>query len=112
MTLDEKMLIAQDFIGQGYPVYRVLKILSIASSTYYHIPKDTPKRKGIKKSTHTKMINGHFFSNSQVVQEIESLLGEEFVDYGYRKVTHWLRQNKKYIINEKKVYRLMGRMAY
>jgi transposase InsO family protein len=107
MTLDEKMLIAQDFIGQGYPVYRVLKISSIASSTYYHIPKDTPKRKGIKKSTHTKMINGHFVGNSQIVQEIESLLGEEFVDYGYRKVTHWLRQNKKYIINEKKVYRLM-----
>lgn len=42
-----------------------------------------------------------------MIQEIEELLSLEFVDYGYRKVTHWLRQNKNYIINDKKVYRLM-----
>jgi len=29
------------------------------------------------------------------------------VDYGYLKVTHWLRQQKGYRINPKKVYRLM-----
>lgn len=101
------MLIAQDFIDQGYPITKVLKYLSIASSTYYHIPKDNPKRRGIKKSTNTVTLAGNFVNNSQVVTEIENLLGQEFVDYGYRKVTHWLRQNKNYIINEKKVYRLM-----
>jgi len=102
------MLIAQDFIGQGYPAYRVLKILKIASSSYYFIPKNNPKKRGIRKSTHTKRIDGQFVSNSQVAKEIEELLGQEFVDYGYRKVTHWLRQNKNYIINTKKVYRIMS----
>ena len=43
-----------------------------------------------------------------MVKDIEGILAEEFVDYGYLKVTHWLRQEKNYIINPKKVYRLMG----
>lgn len=102
------MLIAQDFIGQGYAVSKVLKVLSIASSSYYYIPKDNPRQRGKKKSTHTRTTDGKYVSNSEVLKDIEKLLGVEFVDYGYRKVTHWLRQNKKYIINEKKVYRLMA----
>jgi len=101
------MAIAQDYIGQGHPANRVLKILKIASSSYYFIPKENPKKRGIPKSTHTRKTDGRIVSNDQVAKEIEDLLGEEFVDYGYRKVTHWLRQNKDYIINEKKVYRIM-----
>jgi len=38
---------------------------------------------------------------------MEVLLSQEFVDYGYRKVTYWLRKTYGYIINEKKVYRLL-----
>jgi len=101
------MMIAQDFIGQGFPAYKILKFLHIASSSYYFIPKENPKPRGMKKSTYTKDTDGKYVSNIQVAQEIEALLGEEFVDYGYRKVTHWLRQHKNYIINEKKVYRIM-----
>ncbi|NND05830.1 MAG: transposase [Saprospiraceae bacterium] len=29
------------------------------------------------------------------------------MDYGYIKVTHWLRKRRGYLINKKKVYRLM-----
>lgn len=101
-------MIAEEFIAQGFPISRVLKIVGIASSSYYYMPKDNPKQKGIRKSTHTRTIDGKWISNSIVVKQIEDLLEEEFVDYGYRKVTHWLRQHKKYIINEKKVYRLMS----
>ncbi len=107
MKKEEKLLIAQDFIESGFAISRVLKILDLSSSSYYYIPKENPKRKGIRKSTHTKIQDGRFVSNSEVVQQIEELLSQEFVDYGYRKVTHWLRQNKNYIINDKKVYRLM-----
>lgn len=102
------MMIAQDFIAQGYPINRVLKVVGIASSSFYYQPRENAKPRGIRKSTHTMTKHGSWVANSIVVQEIEALLEQEFVDYGYRKVTHWLRQNKGYVINEKKVYRLMS----
>lgn len=100
-------MIAQLFIDQGYPVTKVLPILKIPTSSYYHTPVDNPKAKGIKTSTHTLTFDGELVSNAQVLQDIEELLDHEFVDYGYLKVTHWLRQNKGYQINKKKVYSLM-----
>ena len=42
-----------------------------------------------------------------VVEQIKHLLAQPFVDYGYLKTTFFLRDEKKYIINPKKVYRLM-----
>ena len=84
--------------------------MGIARSSYYYKPKVEVSKKGRKKSTHTLLINGGLFvkiPNEQVVVEIEEILGDEFVDYGYLKVTHWLRQEKNYKINPKKVYRLM-----
>lgn len=101
------MMIAIEFVEQGNPVGKVLNMLSIPSSTYNYRCKTNPKSKGKKKSTHTYTTRGARVSNDQVVEEIRTLLGQEFVDYGYRKVTHWLRQNRHYVINEKKVYRLM-----
>jgi len=101
------MMIAIEFIEQGHPIGKVLNMLSIPSSTYNYRCKIHPERKGKKKSTYTYTVDGMCVLNDQVVSEIKELLSQEFVDYGYRKVTHWLRQNKKYVINEKKVYRLM-----
>lgn len=101
------MSIAHDFIDQKYPISKVLKILKIASSSYYYRPKDYPKQRGIHRSTHTVDRDGKYFANELIVEQIETLLSQEFVDYGYRKTTHWLRQNKGYVINEKKVYRIM-----
>ncbi|MFV0388969.1 MAG: transposase [Pyrinomonadaceae bacterium] len=40
--------------------------------------------------------------------DIEKVLPKEFADYGYLKVTHWLRQEKGYLVNPKKIYRLMA----
>ena len=51
--------------------------------------------------------SGHCIPNDVVVDHIKTLLQMEFVDYGYLKVSHWLRQRKDYLINPKKVYRLM-----
>ncbi|MBU1822189.1 MAG: transposase [Bacteroidetes bacterium] len=42
-----------------------------------------------------------------MVEAIKSLLSEEFVDYGYLKTTVYLRDEMNYLINPKKVYRLM-----
>ncbi len=52
-------------------------------------------------------VDGELVSNEKVIKDIEWILEQEFVDYGYLKTTHWLRQKKNYIINQKKVYRLM-----
>lgn len=99
--------VSEHFLAQGYPVSKVLRILDLPSSSYYYIPKANAKPKGRATSTHTKTSNGSLVKNEIVVNQIEKLLSKEFVDYGYRKVTHWLRKHKHYIINEKKVYRLM-----
>ncbi|MEP7266078.1 MAG: transposase [Saprospiraceae bacterium] len=46
-------------------------------------------------------------SDEQAVDDIKELLAHEFMDYGHLKMTYWLRKMKGYIINDKKVYRLM-----
>lgn len=51
--------------------------------------------------------NGVLYSNEYVLDQIERLLGQDFVDYGYGKVAAWLRQ-EGLVINGKKVYRLMA----
>lgn len=108
MTKEAKEMIASNFIKEGYPKKMVLGVLGIPRSSYYYRGiGGGGTRKGIQKSTHTITTDGQILSNLQVVKDIKEILSEEFVDYGYLKVTHWLRQEKNYIINPKKVYRLM-----
>lgn len=99
-------MIALDFIKEGHPKKTVLEVLGIPRSSFYYKPKPN-RRKGITKSTHTPTRNGNVVSNEKVIEDIEYILSKEFVDYGYLKVTHWLRQQRNYIINPKKVYRIM-----
>ena len=98
-------MVAHLFIRQGYPVGKVLQVIGIAASTYYYRPSNGPK--GKKGSIYSLTTSGHFIPNEVVVDDIKALLKTEFVDYGYLKVTHWLRLRKDYLINPKKVYRLM-----
>jgi transposase InsO family protein len=101
------MEISQRFIDSGHSISQVLEILKIPRSSYYYKPKPDPKKKGVAKSMYTRKRGGEFVSNGQVVEDIKEILSREFVDYGYLKITHWLRKNKEYIIDDKKVYRLM-----
>ena len=98
-------MVAQQFIDQHFPVRRVLKHTDLSASAYYYKPKDGVRGAAVSKYTYT--LNGQKVCNSVVVKQIEIELGREFVDYGYIKVTHWLRQTYQYKINFKKVYRLM-----
>lgn len=99
-------MIAQQFIDDGYPVRNVLRILQLPRSSYYYTPAGTAG-KGRKVSTHTLTEDGDYVSNEIVIEHIQQILSGEFVDYGYVKVTHALRQQYSYRINKKKVYRLM-----
>lgn len=102
-------MVAEMFIAEGHPVRLVLKYTGVASSTYYgrKARRNTNGKRGCRASEHTMTYSGQWVWNEQVVEDIKWILDQEFVDYGYRKVTRWLQQSRHYMINEKKVYRLM-----
>lgn len=105
-------MIAHNFIKEGYPVSLVLRLCKIARSSYYYQPNSSGGKKGRQKSEYTFNLQGKKIPNQQVIKDIEICLSREFVDYGYLKVTHWLRQQKQYIINPKKTYRLMAEQGW
>ncbi len=105
--MEDRKMIASNFIAEGYPKKMVLEVAGVPRSSYYYQPKSSSARRGIPKSEYTYTIHGDKVTNAQVVEDIKEILAEEFVDYGYLKVSYWLRQEKNYIINPKKVYRLM-----
>lgn len=78
--------------------------LALPRSNYYYKP--SAGKRGFKPSANTLKKDGSSVSNSVVVEEIKTVLSGEFVCYGYQKVTVELK-NREYIINHKKVYRLM-----
>jgi putative transposase len=86
----------------------VLKICQISRSSYYYKPSPERKKVGKPASTFTKKLSGGYDNDSVVIEEIIKLLAMPFVDYGYLKTTFYLRDEKNYLINPKKVYRLMA----
>ena len=94
--------VASEFIAQGFSVLLVLKYVGLSQSTYCCKGVKNPKRRGKKSSQYTKHKEGGDIKNEELVEQITDLLGKEFVDYGYVKVTYWLRK-KGYIINKKKI---------
>jgi len=99
-------MIAFNFAKEGFSKALIAEVLGLDRSIFYYRKKQGGS-KGKTKSRFTRTLDGELVSNSEVVVQIKELLSREFVDYGYLKVTHWLRQNYFYIINPKKVYRLM-----
>ena len=73
------------------------------SSFYY---KRGSGNRGRKPSEMTVTQDGEQVQNAVVLQEVESILQQEFCCYGYKNVWDELKV-KGYIINHKKVYRLM-----
>jgi len=76
----------------------------LAPSSYYYQPSDG--KGGFKPTTTTLKKDGTMVSNQIVVDEIKRILGGEFVCYGYQKTAFELKK-RDFIINHKKVYRLM-----
>jgi putative transposase len=99
------VMIAKDFVQQGYPLYQVLPLCELSKSSYYYLP--SCGKRGRKASTSTLGKEGILYSNGYVLDRIRWLLNQEFIDYGYEKVTDWLRGSEGLMVNQKKVYRLM-----
>ena len=105
--MEDRKMVAAQFIKEGHPKKLVLKNSGVPRSSFYYKPVKNHSKRGIQKSTHTKREDGIYVTNEQVVDQITVLLSKEFIDYGYLKVTHWPRNKQYYVINPKKVYRLM-----
>lgn len=82
----------------------MLRWVGLPESSYYY--KETGKRKGAKPSVYTEHATKGFVEESEVVADIKTVLSHEFIDCGYRIMTGYLKQ-AGYIINHKKVYRVM-----
>lgn len=76
----------------------------LASSSYYY--KRSNGIQGRKPSETTRTTNGEVVDNMRVVTDIEQSLEGEFCCYGYKNIRSCLT-DAGYIINAKKVYRLM-----
>jgi putative transposase len=86
------------------PLRSLLKWAGLAASSFYYKRSDRPK--GIRPTTHSVNVHGELAENKIVVQQIEKVLLQEFCCYGYKNMTAELR-GIGWIINHKKVYRLM-----
>ncbi len=108
------MEIAKQHTSKGLGASYVLRLLDLAKSTFYYYRKEGQnKKRGRPTGVETlkeKCIEGikvkSIVPNTVVVESIKELLCKEFVHYGYRK-THKALRRERYIINHKKVYRLM-----
>lgn len=96
--------IVREYVSRNLTVSRATRIAEIKRSTYYYRPNGRPKGKA--PSTHTLKMDGRVVSNKEVVEEIVTLISPEYHDYGYQIITDLLKR-LQYIINHKKVYRLM-----
>lgn len=82
----------------------LLRWSGIAKSSFYYC--QLTGGRGRKPSQHTLLGDGTLLSNESVIIAIRFILAEEFVCFGYKKITDDLRAND-FIINPKKTYRLM-----
>lgn len=80
------------------------KWASVAKSSYYY--RTHPGPRGMKASTYTPIGDG-CVENDDVVDQIRAILTMDYCAYGYQAMTRELR-SMEYVINPKKVYRLMN----
>ena len=95
--------IVNRMISAGMGTSKALSIAQIPRSTYYY--QSNGLRKGRLPSTKT-LYKGQWVSNDRVVSAIHEMLAEDFIDYGYIRTAQSLKI-QGFIINKKKVYRIM-----
>ncbi len=101
--MEERKEVVCKMVSLGMSTDKALRIAKIPRSSYYY--RSTGGRKGKEPSTHT-LKNGQLVSNEQLVNEMNDILGVDFIDYGYARTTKALVA-KGYLVNKKKIYRLM-----
>lgn len=100
----ERREIVNRYVQSGLGTSIALPAAGLSRSTYYYKPH--PGQRGKTKSTSTLKSDGSQVTNTQVVERINEILSGPFIDYGCDRVTLALKK-EGYLINKKKVYRLM-----
>ena len=95
--------VVRKMVAEGMSTGKALALAEVPRSSYYYKPNG--KRKGPTPSRRT-LKNGSWVDDDVVVEVIKEMLGQDFIDYGYIRTTAALKQ-EGYLINKKKVYRLM-----
>ncbi|MEK5272083.1 IS3 family transposase [Aeribacillus sp. FSL K6-8394] len=87
----------------------MLKIIGIPRSTYYYQKNDRVEEKKVSEgrpaSGYSFKANGQKISDEQMKEMILEEIAGDAYNYGYRKLTQWLRRKYNLMINKKKVYR-------
>ena len=82
----------------------LLSWVDLSRSSFYY--KSSDGKRGAKPSVCTFRQDGTLVDDTKVIDQIKGILSQEFCCYGYHNITDELRE-MGYIINHKKVYRLM-----
>ena len=87
------------------PVSRLIIWTAHTRSSWNYRPKNG--KRGIPPSMQTLKADGKYVPNDQVIEDIKKILSGDLGYYGYEKTT-WELHDLGYLINKKKVYRLMN----
>ena len=102
--MEERKEVVNRYISKGMKATKAAQIANFSRSGYYY--RSNGRKPGKKPTMTTLKRDGTIVENTTVVQDIKAIITPDFIDYGYEKVTAELHK-KGYIINRKKVYRLM-----
>ena len=87
------------------PTKELLSFVDFPKTSFYYKP--SKGKQVVRPNAFTIKLDGSSDENKVVIEEIKAILSQEFYCYGYPNVTDELR-DKDFVINDKKVYRLMG----
>ena len=91
------------FIEKGYGKKEVCANLQLQRSVVYYTNKDN---KPGRKPTTVTIFKDETVSEERVLTSVKGLLDHEFLSYGYFKISKQLKKDG-FVINKKKVYRIM-----
>lgn len=110
--MGQKKEVVCRYIAQGLKRDVALRISGISKHQYYHKPK--PETRGRRATTRTDRVDENdeikSVPNSEVVEQIKRIQQDPDLDGGYHKMRYELA-HLGYLINHKKVYRLMKEEA-
>lgn len=99
--------LVRKYMALGLLRDQALELAEISKDQFYYNPKEGKQGKRASKSTkYRKAGSWDIVDNQEVVEKIKTQLSQRDMNYGYRKMSYFLQQSG-YLINHKKVYRLM-----
>ena len=102
--MEERKAVIRKYVSMGMKVSTVASMADMSKSSYYY--KKRHGSRGRKPSTQTLWGGLLMVPNDHVIVEMKSILGTEFLENGYRKVTNELK-DMDFLIGKTKTYRLM-----